>query len=111
MSSILIPRLNSDSVSPKMFFGSSQEGNMRKFLSDVFDFYMPTPHVPYLGSAGQTPITVCFVMQMIYKSPICVRPFVIYITNYDYNTTFINPPLVFFFLIGIHSTNPLAPST
>ena len=49
MSSILIPRSNSDSVSPKILFGSSQEGNMRKFLSDVFDFYIPTPRVPCLG--------------------------------------------------------------
>jgi hypothetical protein len=52
MSSILIPRSNSDSVSPKIFFGSSQEGNMRKFLSDVFDFYIPTPSCPMSGSVN-----------------------------------------------------------
>jgi hypothetical protein len=48
---------------------------------------------------------------VIYKSLIPIHPFVIYITNYGYIIRFINPPVVFFFLIGIHSINPLAPLT
>ena len=40
---------------------------MRKFLSDVFDFYIPTPRVPCLGQLIQKSITVCFVMQMTWN--------------------------------------------